>query len=619
MKNITSLLISLLISITYFATDSGTPNSSLVKARELQKKAEEFSYQNQLDSTLKYAKQTISIASKNNLDTVLGDVYNNIAIAYFLSGQYDSVVTYGQKCLDVRLLINDSIAIGSAYSKLGMGHQEIGNLKLATKYYGLASDLFLRNGEEIKAAQVKNNMANILERNNQLEEAYQNAAKASEILLNKKDTSLYVVAKANSADILRKQGKINEARDMLLSLVPLAHTSQHPDFEGQLYQSIGLCYLSDSNDLKVIYYYEKALEIYSKHNTTQGLSLIHGNLGRVYLDRNDLEKASTHLNDALFYANKSGSYVDKRLAYNGLSRLYKAKGDYKNALFYHELLKDANDSIYAIEQQKELLQLQKQFEVEEKNRLIAEQETSIIKEQLASKKKSFFLLISILGILGMIVLVFSIFKNAKDNREKLVREADLKSKEEKLRISRDLHDHIGAELTLIKSKIDQKAYLSKNEDEKKELEEISDYSKGAIDQLRKTIWATKSENISLDSFVNNLEQYANRFDVKINIKSNHSDYELSSTKALNLFRVCQESISNSVKYSTGDNIDIKINEKETDIVIIIKDNGKGFDIDKVQKGYGLSNMSERMKEINGLFNIVSTKEGTETTLTLLKK
>lgn len=617
MKSITSLIISLLISLTYYASDNNQ-NAHLLKAREFQKKAEEFSYQNQLDSTLKYAKQTIQLASKHNLDTVLGDVYNNVAIGYFLSGQYDSVLTYGQKSLDVRLLINDSIAIGSAYAKLGMGHQEIGNLKLATKYYGLASDLFLRNGEEIKAAQVKNNMANILERNNQLQEAYDNAAKASEILLNKKDTALYVVAKANSADILRKQGKINEARDMLLSLVPLAHTSQHPDFEGQLYQSIGLCYLSDSNDLKVIYYYEKALKIYEEHNTTQGLSLIHGNLGRVYLDRNDLLKASYHLENALFYANKSGSYVDKRLAYNGLSRLHKLKGDYKNALFYHELLKNANDSIYSIEQQKELLQLQKKFELEEKNRLIAEQEANIAKEQLASKKKGFLLLISILGILGMVVLVISIFKNAKENRAKLIREADLKSKEEKLRISRDLHDHIGAELTLIKSKIDQKAYLTKSDEDKQELEEISNFSKGAIDQLRKTIWATKSENITLDSFVSNLEQYTSRYAININIDAQHNNFELTSTKALNLFRVCQESISNSVKYANGNEINISLNEFENNITIKIKDDGVGFDIDKVQKGYGLSNMSERMEEINGTFNIISTKKGTETTLTLLK-
>src|SRR5690606_24276583 len=162
------------------------------------------------------------------------------------------------------------------------------------------------------------------------------------------------------------------------------------------------------------------------------------------------------------------------------------------------------------------------------------------------------------------------------------------------------------ELTLIKSRVDQRAYLSKNEEEKKELEEISNYSKGAIDQLRKTIWATKNENIDLENFTTNLENYSSRFPKTIIIESKHKNFELSSTKALNLFRVCQETISNSVKYSTGDKINIYINENTDTITVTIKDNGTGFNIEKVQKGYGLTNMSDRMNEINGTFNIISS-------------
>jgi signal transduction histidine kinase len=69
----------------------------------------------------------------------------------------------------------------------------------------------------------------------------------------------------------------------------------------------------------------------------------------------------------------------------------------------------------------------------------------------------------------------------------MAQEGQLKLQEERLRISRDLHDNIGAELSYISSLIDQKTYGLADEKLKMEFEQLSNSSRSAMSQLRETI------------------------------------------------------------------------------------------------------------------------------------
>ena len=86
----------------------------------------------------------------------------------------------------------------------------------------------------------------------------------------------------------------------------------------------------------------------------------------------------------------------------------------------------------------------------------------------------------------------------------------------------------------------------------------------------------------------------------------------SSIKGMNIFRVIQEAINNSIKYANASKVEIVIVKKEEKLLISIKDNGVGFDINTIDLGNGLSNMEKRMSEIDGSVKINSKKsEGTE--------
>ena len=92
----------------------------------------------------------------------------------------------------------------------------------------------------------------------------------------------------------------------------------------------------------------------------------------------------------------------------------------------------------------------------------------------------------------------------------------------------------------------------------------------------------------------------------------------------NIFRIVQEAINNSIKYSEATRIDVSMQQSENFVVITVRDNGKGFDEKLVEKrsaniesGRGFFNMYERTEYINGNLEVKSAiGEGTTISLTV---
>jgi signal transduction histidine kinase len=180
-----------------------------------------------------------------------------------------------------------------------------------------------------------------------------------------------------------------------------------------------------------------------------------------------------------------------------------------------------------------------------------------------------------------------------------------------MRISRDLHDNIGAELTLITSKLDLKAATTARPEEQKELNELATLSRGASVLLRETIWSIRQDSIGINDLLEKMVQFAEKRDVKNAIKITadsvyNYDEVIESYKALHLYRIAQETINNSFKYANPSELKILFTKDAFEIV----DNGSGFDTSNFSPGYGILNMKERAEEIGADFFITSTSQGT---------
>jgi signal transduction histidine kinase len=173
---------------------------------------------------------------------------------------------------------------------------------------------------------------------------------------------------------------------------------------------------------------------------------------------------------------------------------------------------------------------------------------------------------------------------------------------ERERISRDLHDNLGAYAAAIASNVSTINNIS-NEKDQNVLNQLQNNSQSIINQLNDTIWALNKEAISLTIISDRFKVFLQKIQPnypKVNIEIKEeiiNDIALSPVNALHLFRIMQEAINNALRHSDSTNVLLSIISDDS-WKVIIKDDGKGMPElnEKKSSGNGLQNIKLRSEE-----------------------
>jgi ligand-binding sensor domain-containing protein len=217
-------------------------------------------------------------------------------------------------------------------------------------------------------------------------------------------------------------------------------------------------------------------------------------------------------------------------------------------------------------------------------------------------RKWWFYVLSVLFIFALVFLIARFFYRKKYYSKLRTLEMQQQLYHERERISRDLHDNLGAYTSAITTQVDDivQQYKSYNNPS---VVQLKNSAREIMFQLRDTIWALNQENISITMLSDRIKNYfhkispsyaAVQFDVEEKIEE---EKYLSSVNGLHIFRIIQEAIHNAIKHSGCSVIKVSIFSAKT-ILLSIEDNGKGLSSEIVSQGNGLDNMKERAKEIN---------------------
>jgi signal transduction histidine kinase/ligand-binding sensor domain-containing protein len=190
---------------------------------------------------------------------------------------------------------------------------------------------------------------------------------------------------------------------------------------------------------------------------------------------------------------------------------------------------------------------------------------------------------------------------------------------ERNRISTDMHDDLGAELTniVILSKIAKKTLRLTEDQNSNIIDKIGVAANDIINKMNEIIWALNPANDTLSNLVSYLHRYSkeyldlNNIAVDIDIPHEIPDISLKAAYRRNIFLVLKECLHNIVKHADTKVVRIKIDiEKPQNYLhLSIQDEGKGFSIDeRTGTGNGLINMQKRMNEIKGTINMVSSAD-----------
>lgn len=225
----------------------------------------------------------------------------------------------------------------------------------------------------------------------------------------------------------------------------------------------------------------------------------------------------------------------------------------------------------------------------------------------------------ILIIIGLIGLVRFIQTRKMLRRE----QADRKVNDERLRISAELHDNIGARLTHIISSLDIELY--KNKGDSTQIGMINSFARDTMSQLRETIWAVSDRTIFFSEFVGRAEQYCIQCNTLASSEitfeaASYNDFELNPVQTINLYRIIQEAINNAVKYAEASTIAVRIKGTGDEIEILVSDDGIGMDLSLPKYGTGIRGMEQRAKEAGATMTMNSSLgEGTSIQLIISSK
>jgi signal transduction histidine kinase/ligand-binding sensor domain-containing protein len=214
----------------------------------------------------------------------------------------------------------------------------------------------------------------------------------------------------------------------------------------------------------------------------------------------------------------------------------------------------------------------------------------------------------LLIIVLVVILVF--IASFKARQKQKIAENNLKTERaihaERERISRDLHDSIGAGLTKIISDLDIMELQAEIKNQPVSTDEISktrNYVQHTINNLRETIWTLDSKVVRMQDVLHQTQKYVERYlpeEIGFDIAMDDELYPrpINPEVAVNIFRIIQELTQNMLKYSKATRFTIHF-QQDKNIMLRVFDNGIGIDIEKVSQGEGLKNIQKRLDEIQG--------------------
>lgn len=188
------------------------------------------------------------------------------------------------------------------------------------------------------------------------------------------------------------------------------------------------------------------------------------------------------------------------------------------------------------------------------------------------------------------------------------------------RIATDLHDEVGSSLSTISiySKVAQEQLKSSSNPDVL-LKKISEDATEMMDAMNDIVWTINSRNDRFENIINRMREHAIQlFEAKdcllhFNFDEHLNHLKFDMAKRKDFYLLYKEGLNNIAKYAEAKNVWIEVAIKKAEIMLSIKDDGKGFDVKAVRRSAnGLINMQNRAANLNGVIEIKSEcGKGTE--------
>lgn len=578
------------------------------------------------DSAIMFGEQAIELGESLGHKKGIAQAYNDISIVYMDRSEYDQANEYLHRSLVLRQEIQDSSGQAAVYSKLAQISQEQFKLKEALAFNLKALPYYERNGPPVHFATMLNNIAiihnNMREYDLAIETHIRALAIRTEIdhkvgigtshgnlansYLYRKDTAVAIQHYNEAIDIFRKLDWPKALAVQLHNLAGVLLNTGKPEEAQSLFQ--------------------EALQIRLAENDQKGTASTLVGLGKTYLQFHQFDKARNALLRSLNISRSINTLSESISAYETLYRLYAQMNKGDSALLYFDRFTALRDSVFNADLSSEVAQMRTKYET-------AQKERENLMLQVANSRQRYTLMALSAGLLLVIGIAAFLIYRRKAHEKRRISEARVQEKEEGLkavllgqeterrRIARDLHDSVGqslsgakmawqnllAELPMATTEQKQKAQATTQLLDAANAEVRSISHQMMPRALQETGLVPAMQDLLDSAFGNGSIQHS--------LEHHNADGRFPEEVEIGLYRVCQELINNIIKHSEATEVSVQLIHSKKNLVLIVEDNGKGFESHETKDGIGLLNIRSRMDTVHGNVNFEPSPEsGTVATI-----
>jgi two-component system, NarL family, sensor kinase len=538
-------------------------------------------------SGLKCFEKNLETAKVNRNENAIARASINIGNIYVTQGKYNSAIDHYLASVSIVEKQTDTALLHVNYLCLGIAYYYLKNFDKSLEYYQKCLDINRAKNEIDKSAYIYNAMGVIYKETGQYKKALEFLKTTQRIASSSKDSVILSHNLGNLGELYGITGDFSVAED----------------------------------------YIKQGLEIQRRFRDDKGMGESLVLLGNLFLKDHKVDEAISFYKEALDVSQRVGINEISKNSYKGLSNAYRQRGDFKKALDFEDRFAGVKDSLFNATGSMQIADMQTRYETDKKeqeNALLVKQNDIKNLEIIQQKNQRNYLVIL------MVLLFFSgllLYNRARlKNRNKVLAEKELRNRavfqageKEKVELSRELHDGLGPLLSLIKLNVSTLKSMPENEKILAEIKELTNESikevRGISHALAPAMLQKQGLQAALTEFVNQVNS-AGIISTTLNYRVSRP---LSQETEINIYRIAQEAINNTIKHSGAEKASIDIYEKGSWLEFSLSDDGKGFLVDDTEKmaGNGLNNIYSRVDFMKGKLEVNSgDKKGTSYFITI---
>lgn len=582
--------------------------------------------QNSLDSLERHLER-MNRSSENEPDIYKAMTAIGYGRLYSNRSSYEVSLKSYEKAIRLLKGTKQDTLLAKAYTGIGNYYKNTGDYPQASNYLLKGLRIF-ENAENLNGVATTNaNIGQLYMQRNDQKQSKEFLLKAMKTLANHKSHFAYLTSAHTLANVYGSSGDMKSALKIDKEGLRIADSIGSDKIKVTFLDNMANCYMYSGKLDSAEYYFKQCLKIDIQTGDRKQVADSYSNLGYLAMLQKDYQKAVSLTKKSIGILEEIDHRPNLLKSYDILGDIYEGSGNLKLALQSRNVYIDIYRKMMNEKNEQALADFKVVYETEKKEKIIAQNKIALLESEQDLKRRNYMIAVISIAALFIAITGFLIYRQQKLKNRQQAQEHELKSaiasietqnklQEQRLDISRDLHDNIGAQLTFVISSVDNIRYAFdiKNTKLEDKLHSISNFTKATIIELRDTIWAMNSAEISLEdlrsriyNFIEKAKDVREEIDFHFNIDKELQLLRFTSLTGMNIYRTIQEAVNNAIKYSAASHIGIYIEKEARFIRIRIEDNGAGFLMETVAEGNGLNNMRKRVDEIGGEINITTSK------------